>query len=115
MEKEALYEMIETGFGLLGQRLDSMDHHIGTLARRFDFMETKIDALEKKIGGLETKIDDLERKNKIVSRELKEFRTFTGNRFDDLCIKITFLEQEIGKIGAVINYNEQFENLRRLA
>lgn len=100
MEKDTLHTIIETGFASLGRRLDSIGQRVDTLAKRFDFMETKI--------------DDLEKKNEIVSRELKEFRTFAEKRFDDLCIKITFLEQEVYKIGAVINYNEQYENMKRL-
>lgn len=100
MENNALNKIIETGFESLGRRLDSMGQRVDTLTKRFDFMETKI--------------DDLERKNEIVPLELKEFRTFAEKRFDDLCIKITFLEQEIYKIGSVINYNEQYENMRRL-
>jgi len=121
MENGTLSKIIEKGFESLGRRLDLIEKRVDSIVQRVDSivqrvgsLVQRVDVLAKRFDFIEAKIETIEKKNEAFSLELKELRRFTEKRFDDLCIKITFLENEIYKIGTVINYNEQYENMKRL-
>ena len=78
-----------------------------------EFIASGFKKVDHNFVVLKKEIDDINKQLDVINKKIEALGNSTSEGLEDVGVKIESLTEEIGKIGAVTKYDQEYKNLRQ--